>query len=472
MSSESEKHADKQPAAPAETASGSARTATDKPPKKPPETLEERLLNLDAKSSKKALHDSRVLKRLGVVFIALGVCALLLEPLFIALPRLPNYASWDFRFREFVWNWRTFVLPLAIVGAPALGVALRKCRSNLAQWIFRVIAILAIIESALDMIDLGRNIAFAFREARPQGVMAAVGAAFGHPFFGGFIGELVSLLISVRLVIITYNDVLFGPNPPSHNQLGYVRSKWKAGEKPDHIPEHVHKPMKHARLCLGLASLMILVYGFQTYRNLSKHIEYTHAEENFEKGQTLFAEAGQTVDPRIADEKYREAYLCFRKADRDPVIRRNVQRYLGLQDARGLGCKRNSWLAFRELVAFLGDPVADPETIRTCLDSEAQYELALLYLYGRGTNQNVPVAAELLKSAAKNGLREARALLGYDVGGLDENGSETGDDENPVKEPDYGGRTVEEYLKEKIERESMKTPPSSPEPPAESPARR
>ena len=193
--------------------------------------------------------------------------------------------------------------------------------------------------------------------------------------------------------------------------------------------------------------------------------------DNFEKGQTLFAEAGQAVDPQIADRKYKEAYLCFRKADRDPVIRRNVQRYLGIQDARGLGCKRNSWLAFRELVVFLGDPVADPETIKACLDSEAQYELALLYLHGWGTNQNVPVAAELLKSAAKNGLREAKALLGYDMDDMDENGFETGGDGNPVKEPDYGGKTVEEYLKEKIERESMETPPPSPESPADSPAR-
>ena len=38
---------------------------------------------------------------------------------------------------------------------------------------------------------------------------------------------------------------------------------------------------------------------------------------------------------------------------------------------------------------------------------------------------------------------------------LDETGSETGSDEDAFKEPDYGGKTVEEYLEEKIEKECL-----------------
>ena len=86
---------------------------------------------------------------------------------------------------------------------------------------------------------------------------------------------------------------------------------------------------------------------------------------------------------------------------------------------------------------------------------DAQYELALLYLYGRGTDCDVAQAAKLLKAAAQKGPRDAKALLGYDMSDLDENGNETGSDEDAFKEPDYGGKTVEEYLEEKIERESL-----------------
>ena len=64
-------------------------------------------------------------------------------------------------------------------------------------------------------------------------------------------------------------------------------------------------------------------------------------------------------------------------------------------------------------------------------------------------------AALLLKSAAQKGQRDAKALLGYDMSDLDENGNETDSDEDAFKEPDYGGKTVEEYLEEKIEKESL-----------------
>ena len=418
MSSETEK----QTAASAQSAAGSE--------KKAPETPEERLLNLDANASKKALHDSRVLKRLGILFIALGVLALLIEPLLIVTPRLPGFASWGAGLKRSLLQW-TILLPFVIVGAPAFGYALRHCRSTLAQWLFRVVAILMIVEGVLEMIDLSRDLASAFREAGPHGLAKAVSAVVGHPFFGGFIGELVSVLISIRLCCITYNDILFGPNPPSHNQLGYVRSKWKAGEKPDHIPEHVHKPWKYAGLCFGLAFLMLPVCGFKTYRSILKQIEYSHAQENFQAGMTLFAEAGQAADPRTAEDKYGEAYRHFRIAESDPVIR-EVHKYLGLCLVRGLGCKPNYREAFVELTRF-------PDI--TDSDAEAQFLLAMLNFHGRGTDQNIEKAAELLLAAARKGQLNAKAFLGYDMT----------DEATASKEPDFGGQTAADYLKAKSE---------------------
>ena len=63
-------------------------------PREKTKTLEERLLALDEKSSKRALHDSRVLKRIGTLFFVLGGCALLLEPFLLVLPRLPGFNTW------------------------------------------------------------------------------------------------------------------------------------------------------------------------------------------------------------------------------------------------------------------------------------------------------------------------------------------------------------------------------------------
>ena len=73
--------------------------------------LEERLLALDAEASKKALHDSRRLKRLGIVFYVLGACLLLLEPLLIVLPRLPGFGG----MKEFIRFWALVVPPLIVI---------------------------------------------------------------------------------------------------------------------------------------------------------------------------------------------------------------------------------------------------------------------------------------------------------------------------------------------------------------------
>ena len=84
--------------------------------------------------------------------------------------------------------------------------------------------------------------------------------------------------------------------------------------------------------------------------------------------------------------------------------------YLGLCAARGLGCAKDEKKAFRHLTKF-------PAT--TNFFPDAEYELALLYLYGRGTDRDVAQAAKLLKDAAQKGQRDAKALLGYDMSDLD-----------------------------------------------------
>ena len=95
------------------------------PEKGPRLSLEERLLALDAEASKKALHDSRRLKRLGIVFYVFGACLLLLEPILIALPRLPGFGG----MKEFIRFWALVVPPLIVI-LPAYGVTLRMNRSN------------------------------------------------------------------------------------------------------------------------------------------------------------------------------------------------------------------------------------------------------------------------------------------------------------------------------------------------------
>ena len=74
---------------------------------------------------------------------------------------------------------------------------------------------------------------------------------------------------------------------------------------------------------------------------------------------------------------------------------------------------------------------------------DAQYQLGVLYLYGRGTDPDVSQAAKLLQAAAQRGQKDARELLGYPEI----------DPDSPLAEeeaPDYGGLTVEEYLVRKV----------------------
>jgi len=377
--------------------------------KTPSLSLEERLLALDAEASKKALHDSRRLKRLGILFYILAGCLLPLELYFLVLPHLPGYGNLGRSMHLLIREW-TIILPALIVTLPAFGFALRKWRSNAAKWLFRIVSILMVVGGVLDMISC-------VRESK----------------WFEFFGDLVAVVTSIRLCIITYNEILFGADPPSHNQLGYVRSKWKAGQKPDHIPEHVHKLPKYAKPCFCIAFLMIPVSVFFTLNGFQKHMIYTGAQESYEAGQTALAEARQATTWEKANEKYTKAYVYFRLAASDPK-NRDVHVYLGMLAARGLGCAKDEDEAFKQLTMF-------PEA--TDSDPSAQYELALLYLYGRGTDRDTAKAAKLLQAAAQCGHREAKALLGYDMSDLDE------------KAPDYGGKTVEEYLEEKVEKESL-----------------
>ena len=87
---------------------------------------------------------------------------------------------------------------------------------------------------------------------------------------------------------------------------------------------------------------------------------------------------------------------------------------------------------------------------------DAEYELGLLYLYGRGVTQDIAQAAKYLRDAASKGQRDAKALLGYDMSDLDENGNEVEGGETSYTEPDYGGLTVEQYLEKKINDEAIR----------------
>ena len=432
MSSESEQKSVDQPAVSPETTPSPAEKTetpvtpnpaekTESPaPEYAPGSVEARLLTLDAKSSKKALHDSRMLKRLGILFYVLGGMMLIaVEPALFAAPHLPGFPpSMQTAIRIIAWA----LLPLVVV-FPSFGVALRTTRSTAAQWLFRIVAILGIIGGVLDMITMVRQ-----------------------TNIWGFIGELVSVLISIRLCVITYNDVLFGKNAPSHNQIGYVRSKWKAGEKPDHIPEHHHKPPRYARPCFYIAFLMIPFALLQTAKGISEQINYSRAQEYYEAGQTAFAEAGQTASPQAAVAKYAEAYYNFKLAASNPK-NEDVHVYLGLCAARGLGCAKDYSEAFKQLTMH---PTA------TNFFPDAEYELGLLYLYGRGVTQDFTQAAIYLRDAAAKGQRDAKALLGYDMSDLDADGNEVEGGETSYTEPDYGGLTVEQYLEKKITDESVR----------------
>ena len=388
-------------------------------PEYAPGSLEARLLTLDAKSSKKALHDSRALKRLGIFFYVLAVLFLIFDLGLFAAPNLPGFpASMKTAAKMLFW----LLLPLFVV-LQAFGVALRTQRSTAAQWLFRIVAIIGIVSGVLEMISMVRQ-----------------------TNIGGFIGELVSVLICIRLCVITFNGVLFGKNAPSHNQIGYVRSKWKAGEKPDHIPEHKHKLPGYAKPCFYLSFLILPYSLWHCAVGILDQVEYSRAQEYYEAGQTLFAEAGQATNPQAAITKYVEAYYNFKRAASDPK-NEDVHVYLGLCAARGLGCAQDFFEAFEQLTMHED---------ATKYNSDAEYELGLLYLYGRGTTRNIPQAAKYLKDAAAKGHRDAKALLGYDMSDLDADGNEVEGAETSYAEPDYGGLTVEQYLEKKIMDEAVR----------------
>ena len=67
MSSEPEQKPADQSTVSAETNSNPAEASASPAPEYAPGSVEARLLTLDAKSSKKALHDSRTLKHLGIL---------------------------------------------------------------------------------------------------------------------------------------------------------------------------------------------------------------------------------------------------------------------------------------------------------------------------------------------------------------------------------------------------------------------
>ena len=267
-----------------------------------PGSVEARLLALDAKSSKKALHDSRTLKHLGILYYVLAGLLVFFELGLFVAPHLPGFPA-SMKTAIVILTW--LLLPLVVI-LPSFGVALRTNRSTAAQWLFRIVALIGIVSGVLEMIDM-------VRQAN----------------IGGFIGELISVLICIRLCVITFNSVLFGKNAPSHNQIGYVRSKWKAGQKPERIPEHKHKLPGYAKPCFYL-SFLILPYSLWHFAlGLSEQIEYSKAQDYYEAGQTLFAEAGQAASPQAAVGKYAEAYYNFRRAASDPK-NGDVHVYLGL----------------------------------------------------------------------------------------------------------------------------------------------
>ena len=371
-----------------------------------PGSAEDKLLKLDADASKKALHDSRTLKRLGTLFIVLGFLEILLVLFFCFFPRfpgIPDEVIRDFRLKAL------FLSPLIVI-FPAFGITLRHCRSTAAKWLFRVVSILTVVSCATSMI----------LQVRASNIPA-------------FIGDLVAVLVSLRLCVITYNELLFGPNAPSHHQIGYVRSKWKSGQRPEHIPEHVHKPPKYTVACFVVSFLMIPAAMLQVLDDVSNMMNQSKAQEYFENGKALIAEAGRPEHAKDAADKYTKAYFFFTMAASDKT-NKDVHVYLGICYARGLGCKQSDFEAFHHLNMF---PTVTNEY------PDAQYELGLLYLHGWGTNQDVAQAAKLFQAAAAKGQPYAREILGYPK--IDTDSPVAVDDA-----PDYRGLTVEEYLIRKI----------------------
>ena len=368
-----------------------------------PGSAEDKLLKLDAETAKKAFHQSRTLKRIGGLCIATGILFLLLVLSFLVFPRLMPGGT-----EQFVRTMRNKAILMAplIVLFPAYGVVLRCYRTTAAKWLFRIVSILMVVGGILSMIV----------QARESNV-------------GAFIGELVSVLISLRLCVISYNELLFGPNAPSHHQLGYVHTKWKSRQTPEHIPEHVHKPPKYAKACFYLSFLMIPVFLLRGLDDFSDMRNSTKAQEYFERGRKAFDEAARAEKVQDAVDKYGKAYFYFSLAASDRS-NQDVHVYLGICYARGLGASHNDAEAFHQLSMY-------PAVTNNYPD--AQYQLGILYLYGRGTDPDVAQAAKLLQAAAERGQKDARELLGYPEV----------DPDSPLAEvdaPDYGGLTVEEYL--------------------------
>lgn len=372
-------------------------------PRYAPGSAEDKLLKLDAETAKKAFHQSRTLKRFGALGFVSGFVFLLIVLSFLVFPNWMPGAS-----EAFIRTMRNRAIlfsPLIVV-FPAFGITLRYYRTTGAKWLYRIISIILVVVGILAMIVQAR-------ESR----------------IGAFIGDLVGVLISLRLCVITYNELLFGPNAPSHHQLGYVHTKWKSGQKPEHIPEHVHKPPKYAKVCFYLSFLMIPVFLLRGLDEFSSMQNSTKAQEYFERGQKAFDEAARSEKVQDAVDKYGKAYFYFSLAASDKS-NEDVHVYLGICYARGLGAPRNDAEAFHQLSMY-------PAVTNNYPD--AQYQLGILYLYGRGTDPDVAQAAKLLQAAAERGQKDARELLGYPE--IDPDSPLAAD-----QAPDYGGLTVEEYL--------------------------
>ena len=372
-----------------------------------PGSAEDKLLNLDAETAKKAFHQSRTLKRLGALCIATGILFVLLVLSFLIFPSLmPGGTE---QFTRTMRNHAILLSPL-IVLFPAYGITLRYCRSTAAKWLYRLVSIIMVVGGVLAMIVY-------VRESN----------------IGAFIGELVGVLISLRLCVISYNELLFGPNAPSHHQLGYVHTKWKSHQKPEHIPEHVHKPPKYVKACFYLSFLLIPVLLLRALDDFSSMQNSSRTQEYFERGRKAFAEAAEAEKVQDAVDKYGKAYFYFSLASSDKS-NKDVHVYLGICFARGLGCPQNDAEAFHQLSMY---PAVTNEY------PDAQYQLGVLHLYGRGTDPDVAQAAKLLQAAAERGQKDARELLGYPE--IDPDSPIASDDA-----PDYGGLTVEEYLVRKV----------------------
>ena len=184
---------------------------------------------------------------------------------------------------------------------------------------------------------------------------------------------------------------------------------------------------------------MIPVALYQVAGGISDQVQYSHAQENYEAGLKAFDEAAKAATPQETIGKYAQAYFNFKLAASDPA-NEDVHVYLGLCEARGLGCQKNYGEAFRQLTMH-----------RTATNRfpDADYELGLINLYGYGTiQQDFAQAAVLIRDAAEKGQREAMALLGWK--------EKTVDGETTYLEPDYGGLTVEQYLEKKITDEAVR----------------